>query len=249
MRNKKEKGHSNDLTDSLYKTIIVLGSSAVGKTSILSQLTKSQFNKKHTSTIGLDYYHKIVDIPNTPHSVNLSLWDTSGDEKNLSLLPSKQYFKSNAFLIVCSYDNIESYEKLIEWITFIRTQREKSNNIFVNRTLNTTIVIINKSDIKNKKFTKKDVYSLVHSCFPTVFISEMNANNTNKVHVLFDKLIKILLLKENRDFIKSLKLEKKGMNVNSLKLFGDTNTDDNFNMCNNSIMIDNNVNKKCKSCC
>ena len=71
--------------------------------------------------------------------------------ERLSLLPAKQYIKSNAFLIVCSYDNLESYEKLIEWIIFIRTQREKSNNIFVNRTLNTTIVIINKSDIKNKQ--------------------------------------------------------------------------------------------------
>ena len=26
-------------------------------------------------------YHKIVDIPNTPHAVNLSLWDTNGEEK------------------------------------------------------------------------------------------------------------------------------------------------------------------------
>ena len=48
---------------------------------------------------------------------------------------------------------------------------------------------------------------------------EMNANNTKKVKVLFNKLIKILLLKENREFIKSLKLERKGMTVNSLKLF------------------------------
>ena len=248
MRNKKGKESKTDINDSLYKTIIVLGNSSVGKTSILSQLTKNQFNSNHTSTIGLDYYHKIVEIPNTPHAVNLSLWDTNGEEKELSLLPAKQYIKSNAFLIVCSYDNLESYEKLIEWITFIRTQREKSNNIFVNRTLNTTIVIINKSDIKNKQFTKQDVYSLVHSCFPTVFISEMNANNTKKVKVLFDKLI-ILLLKENREFIKSLKLERKGMTVNSLKLFEECNNDENINLCNKSIMIDNNVNNKCKSCC
>ena len=110
-------------------------------------------------------------------------------------------------------------------------------------------MIINKSDIKNKQLTKKDVYSLVHSCFPTVFISEMNANNTKKVKVLFDKLIKILFLKENREFIKSLKLEKKGITVNSLKLFEECNNDENFNLCNNSIMIDNKVNTKCKSCC
>ena len=122
MRNKKGKESKTDINDSLYKTIIVLGNSSVGKTSILSQLTKNQFNLNHTSTIGPDYYHKIVDIPNTPHAVNLSLWDTNGEEKELSLLPTKQYIKSNACLIVCSYDNLESYEKLIEWITFIKTQ-------------------------------------------------------------------------------------------------------------------------------
>ena len=77
----------------------------------------------------------------------------------------------------------------------------------------------------------------------------MNANNTKKVKVLFDKLIKILLLKENREFIKSLKLERKGMTVNSLKLFEECNNDENINLCNKSIMIDNNVNIKCKSCC
>ena len=70
---------------------------------------------------------------------------------------------------------------------------------------------------------------------------EMNANNTKKVKVLFDKLI-ILLLKENREFIKSLKLERKGMTVNSLKLFEECNNDENINLCNKSIMIDNNVN-------
>ena len=60
MRNKKGKESKTDINDSLYKTIIVLGNSSVGKTSILSQLTKNQFNSNHTSTIGLDYYHKNV---------------------------------------------------------------------------------------------------------------------------------------------------------------------------------------------
>ena len=57
MRNKKGKESKTDINDSLYKTIIVLGNSSVGKTSILSQLTKNQFNSNHTSTIGLEYYH------------------------------------------------------------------------------------------------------------------------------------------------------------------------------------------------
>ena len=57
MRNKKGKESKTDINDSLYKTIIVLGNSSVGKTSILSQLTKNQFNSNHTSTIRLDYYH------------------------------------------------------------------------------------------------------------------------------------------------------------------------------------------------
>ena len=70
-----------------------------------------------------------------------------------------------------------------------------------------------------------------------------------KSKFFFDKLIKILLLKENREFIKSLKLERKGMTVNSLKLFEECNNDENINLCNKSIMIDNNVNNKCKSCC
>jgi small GTP-binding protein len=59
--------------------IIVLGNSAVGKTSILNRYTwngQSVYNLSHTSTIGVDFKAKTIDIGDA--SMKLQLWDTAG---------------------------------------------------------------------------------------------------------------------------------------------------------------------------
>lgn len=148
-------------------------------------------------------------------------------------------------IIMCSYDNKKSFEVAIEWINFIRKQREKANNQLISRTLPTTIVLINKSDIQKKEFYKEDTMKFIHSFFPTEFISEIIIINSNIIQKLFSKIIKVILLKDNQELIKSLNRNFQIISIQKNDNSEDNENEnrDNFFLCNNSMMI-NSDNRK-----
>ncbi|CAM6005992.1 unnamed protein product [Sphagnum balticum] len=65
--------------DYMFKLIIV-GSSAVGKSNILSRFTKNQFNEVMGPTVGVEYATKKL-INMSGKKVKLQIWDTAGQEK------------------------------------------------------------------------------------------------------------------------------------------------------------------------
>jgi GTPase SAR1 family protein len=65
--------------------------------------------RTHLATY-FDYFSKEVISGNT--SIVLSIWDTCGSELDLRILPSNVYRVASAYIIVCSYDNRESYDML-----------------------------------------------------------------------------------------------------------------------------------------
>lgn len=59
--------------------VIVLGNSAVGKTSILTRYTwngQGTYQLSHTPTIGVDFKSKTIELPAA--IMKLQLWDTAG---------------------------------------------------------------------------------------------------------------------------------------------------------------------------
>ena len=66
-----------------YK-IILLGESSVGKTSIITRLTKNRFMELSISTISEYFTEKKIEINGTP--LKLEIWDTAGQEKYRSLI-------------------------------------------------------------------------------------------------------------------------------------------------------------------
>lgn len=54
----------------------MLGDSAVGKTSLVDRFCDEEFRPNMTSTIGIDFKQKTVDIDGT--KVKLTIWDTAG---------------------------------------------------------------------------------------------------------------------------------------------------------------------------
>jgi len=56
--------------------ILMLGDSAVGKTSLVDRFCDDEFRASMTSTIGIDFKQKTVDIDGT--RVKLTIWDTAG---------------------------------------------------------------------------------------------------------------------------------------------------------------------------
>lgn len=95
-------------TDLIFK-VVVLGSTGVGKSSVLSRYTENKFDDSFCSTIGVDLKIKTVRIHNKV--VKLQIWDTAGQERFQSITTS--YYRG-ASAVLCVYDITcnQSFESL-----------------------------------------------------------------------------------------------------------------------------------------
>jgi Ras-related protein Rab-5C len=92
--------------------VIVLGDSCVGKTSLILQLSKAQFNPLVEPTIGTAYITS--RIPTSHGECRLNIWDTAGQERFKSIIP--MYMRgAAAVLLVCSVDFPASTLSLSTW--------------------------------------------------------------------------------------------------------------------------------------
>ena len=63
----------------LQKKICLVGSSAVGKTSLVARFVRSIFSEKYLTTLGVKIDKKIVVAG--PQEITLVLWDLNGDDE------------------------------------------------------------------------------------------------------------------------------------------------------------------------
>lgn len=65
----------------------IVGDSSVGKTSILSQYSKSIFARTQDPTVGVDFVSKTqtITVDNAIKRIKLNIWDTAGQEKYRSI--------------------------------------------------------------------------------------------------------------------------------------------------------------------
>lgn len=73
-----------DSTNWISKKVALLGSHAVGKTSLISRFVYQKFSDKYLTTIGLKVDKKTVDIQD--HRIDLVIWDIAGRD-NTSEIP------------------------------------------------------------------------------------------------------------------------------------------------------------------
>ncbi len=102
--------------DSRNLSIIVLGDSQVGKTSMILRYTEDKFTGSFSSTLGLDFKLKKTTICSQP--VKLQIWDTSGQERFRTI--TKTYYRK-AMGVVLVYDctDPKSYREIKDWIAQI----------------------------------------------------------------------------------------------------------------------------------
>ena len=104
----------NSVNVTLYK-IILVGDAAVGKTSIIQRTIHNKFSETYKNTDGVDFENKKIN-----QSLKLQIWDTAGQEKYKSLIPS---YVRNASSIFIVYDvaSKTSFDNVSKWISFIKT--------------------------------------------------------------------------------------------------------------------------------
>ena len=92
--------------------IILLGDSAVGKTSIIKRFNENTFNADEASSVTMSHVDQIVNINNKKYKLNI--WDTIGQEQYRSI--SKLFLNGTKIaILVYSIENKKSFESLNYW--------------------------------------------------------------------------------------------------------------------------------------
>jgi small GTP-binding protein len=132
----------------LKKKICMLGSFAVGKTSLVQRFVKSIFSDKYHTTIGVKIDKKIIDIDDK--ELNLLLWDIHGEDDYQKVQASYLLGAAGYFLVIdgTRRDTIKMAESLQGLAQ--KTIKEKP-----------FILLINKADLEDEwEITSADISAL-----------------------------------------------------------------------------------------
>lgn len=107
--------------------LVLLGESAVGKSSLVGRFAKDSFDEFRESTIGAAFLTQSVRIePNT--TVKFEIWDTAGQERYKSLAPM-YYRNANCAVVVFDITQPESLDRAWAWVREL--QHQASGNIII----------------------------------------------------------------------------------------------------------------------
>lgn len=119
--------------------LVLLGDSAVGKSSIVQRFVKNTFDEFRESTIGAAFITKTIQLdPQT--SIKFEIWDTAGQERYKSLAPM-YYRNANAAILMFDLTDSQSFDKMIKWENELNLQAPE--NLIIK-------IVGNKLDLKNK---------------------------------------------------------------------------------------------------
>ncbi len=187
--------------------LLIIGDSTVGKTSILSRFANGIFNSNYLATVGLDSFTKdeIID----DKTVRIKIWDTAGQERYKSL--TKGFFR-NAEGVMLVYDvtNSETYENLKFWLQSIK------NNTSPDMGEIPIILIGNKIDCEDREVKVEEAENFwKEQGYPYFETSAKTGENIdNTIKFLVKKVINVKEgnKDENKDYTKSIKIEKDDKN-------------------------------------
>jgi len=98
--------------DHLVK-LLLLGDSAVGKSSLLMRFCEARFDQNFVLTIGVDF--KVKQVERNGKKLKLQVWDTAGQERFRTITPA--YYRA-AMGVVITYDITDpaTFENIRYWV-------------------------------------------------------------------------------------------------------------------------------------
>ncbi|OWB64672.1 hypothetical protein B5S29_g5906 [[Candida] boidinii] len=127
--------------------LVLLGESAVGKSSLVQRFQSNTFDNNKESTIGAAFITKKLYLKDSKNEnieklINLQIWDTAGQERYKSLTPM-YYRNSNVAIVVFDMNELSSFKRAKNWILELKnyiedtysnsdTELNSSNNININ---------------------------------------------------------------------------------------------------------------------
>ena len=135
-------------------SLILVGNSAVGKSSFMKRYSNNEFNLQYISTIGIDKIIKKIKINDTDF-YHLTLWDTAGQEYFRSL-PKSYYKNVDGVLLLYDINDRSSFEDIRKWMKDINEYSVKTINIEAKGNKKGQKIEEDKKDNKVKEIQKID---------------------------------------------------------------------------------------------
>jgi len=157
--------------------LVLLGESAVGKSSLVLRFVKGQFHEFQESTIGAAFLTQTVCLDDT--TVKFEIWDTAGQERYHSLAPM-YYRGAQAAIVVYDITNADTFERAKSWVKEL--QRQASPNIVI-------ALAGNKADLTTNRIVEYDEASAYAEENSLLFMetSAKTALNVNDIFLAIAK--------------------------------------------------------------
>jgi len=101
----------------IKKKVIIVGTNAVGKTSLLNSFINRKFDFDYKATLGVNILAKQYPL-NDETTLTFSFWDLGGQKLFRNIYP-RFFAMSNAAMIVFDVTRMDSFDDIMNWHTTI----------------------------------------------------------------------------------------------------------------------------------
>lgn len=154
-----------NIKNDIFAKVQIIGDIQVGKTSLLSKLTKNYFSEKYKPTIGYEFTPYIIKVNNK--IIKFQLWDMCGNENYRSTL-FNLYRNASIGILVYSICSRKSYNNLERWISKLKKYSSPWSKL---------ILIGNKSDNEKNREVSFEEGKKICDKFNLLFFMETSAKD------------------------------------------------------------------------
>ncbi|KAL0756082.1 hypothetical protein Bca101_093750 [Brassica carinata] len=159
--------------------LVLLGDSGVGKSCIVLQFVRGQFDATSKVTVGASFLSQTITLQDST-TVKFEIWDTAGQERYSALAPL-YYRGAGVAVIVYDITSPESFKKAQYWVKEL--QKHGSPDIVM-------ALVGNKADLHEKReVPSEDGMELAEK--NGMFFIETSAKTADNINELFELLVKI----------------------------------------------------------
>eukprot|EP01100_Stratorugosa_tubuloviscum_P001011 TRINITY_DN1224_c5_g1_i1.p1 TRINITY_DN1224_c5_g1~~TRINITY_DN1224_c5_g1_i1.p1 ORF type:complete len:218 (+),score=98.99 TRINITY_DN1224_c5_g1_i1:68-721(+) len=163
------------MSSNLKVKLLMVGDSGVGKSCLVTRFVKENFSDNFTTTIGVDFLLKEIEIENQP--IALQVWDTAGQER-FRTITVNYYHGAHGIALVYDITNETTFHNLQSWIDDVDKYAPPSTP---------KLIFANKSDLFDSRVIDYN-QAFEFSQKNSIEFIEVSAKTSNGVNDAFLKL-------------------------------------------------------------